>query len=292
MNKWKACLELVRFPNLFTAMADIMAGGWIAYGIWQNFHIGALLSLIISSACLYAMGVALNDYMDHTLDKMERPERPLPSGRINRSFALALICILGICGLGIAFFVGWASFMIACALVACIYLYNGLLKKHHLFGPVTMGICRGLNLLLGISMIPSQLSAFWWMSLIPFVYIAMVTALSKGEVGEDLYPKRVWTMSVTIPVCSIAVLFFGGRETLFVTLIAVLLFLVWTFRGMYASIKLPNAIHIRKAVGTCIIGLPLLNAAIATSIGGMAAWLAVTIFMLLSYAWSRAFSVT
>ncbi|MCP1311526.1 hypothetical protein [Paenibacillus tyrfis] len=58
MNKWKACLELVRLPNLFTAMADIMAGGWIAYVSWQNFQIGALLSLIISSACLYAMGVA------------------------------------------------------------------------------------------------------------------------------------------------------------------------------------------------------------------------------------------
>lgn len=126
----------------------------------------------------------------------------------------------------------------------------------------------------------------------PFCLYCHGHGFVEGGSGEALYPKRVWAMSVTINACSIAVICFGGREKLLVTMLAVLLFLIWTLRGMYAALKKPNAVHIRKSVGTCIIGLPLLNAAIATSIGGMTAWLTVTLFMLLSYAGSRVFSVT
>ncbi len=269
-----------------------MAGGWIAYGIWSHFHFIPLFSLLIASACFYAMGIALNDYMDYPLDKLERPERPLPSGRIARSNALTLICILGMSGLVITFFVHWVSFFIACTLVALICLYDTFLKKHYLFGPICMGSCRGLNLLLGISLLPSQLPKFWWISFIGLVYISVVTALARGEVGDALYPKRVWMMSFAILVCSVAVMCLGRGDTLLATFITVSVFFLWTFRGIYPSLKKPDAVHIRKAVGTCIIGLPLLDAAIATTFGGMTAWLTVFAFMLISYAWSHVFSVT
>lgn len=135
LNKWKTFLELVRFPNLFTAMADIMAGGWIAFGDWNQFNIITVFSLLLSSACFYAMGVALNDYVDYALDKIERPERPLPSGRLNRSFVLVIVGIFGLCGLCITYFVGWISFLIACALVISICLYNVFLKGVIFSGP-------------------------------------------------------------------------------------------------------------------------------------------------------------
>ena len=46
--------------------------------------------LVASSSCLYLAGMALNDYADRDVDAVERPGRPIPSGRVSPEFALGL----------------------------------------------------------------------------------------------------------------------------------------------------------------------------------------------------------
>ena len=54
------------------------------------------------SVFLYSGGMALNDYADRDLDAVERPERPIPSGRVPARRALGIAAALMAAGLGLA----------------------------------------------------------------------------------------------------------------------------------------------------------------------------------------------
>jgi 4-hydroxybenzoate polyprenyltransferase len=75
-----AWVELLRLPALFTVPGDALAGA-AAAGARPNPR---TLVAIASSLCLYEAGMALNDWADRAEDAVDRPHRPLPSGRISR----------------------------------------------------------------------------------------------------------------------------------------------------------------------------------------------------------------
>lgn len=291
-SKVKSFLELVRLPNLFTAMADIMAAGWIVSGLTGHPFSIELVFLLLASALLYACGLIFNDYFDYEIDKKERPERPLPSGRISKQAALYIGLSLLPLALLLAALVNVVSLVIAVVLTLFILLYDRVAKHNYFYGPLTMGMCRLLNLLLGFSLVTDQLIENWWISLISLVYIFTVTFLARAEVGEGTYPVRVKVMATIVVLSSLAVLLIGDWDNLYISIIAILLFLIWTFKGIRLALKSPTAKYIRKAVGTCIVGLPLLVAALATPFGGLAGYLSVAVFMLASYLFTKLFAVT
>jgi 4-hydroxybenzoate polyprenyltransferase len=71
----RACLQLLRPANVTTALADVLAGFAIA-GLGNR---AALPWLLLATAALYAGGIVLNDVFDREIDKLERPDRPIPS---------------------------------------------------------------------------------------------------------------------------------------------------------------------------------------------------------------------
>ncbi len=144
----RAILELVRAPNLFTAAADSLAGVLFIGGTAAEAGTAALL--MVASVCLYAGGVALNDVCDAPRDAAERPGRPIPSGRIRRGLAAAIAA--GLMGVGVACAVAVSPTAAAVAggVVAAVVLYDAALKRTPL-APGVMGLCRALNLLLGMS---------------------------------------------------------------------------------------------------------------------------------------------
>src|SRR5262249_7892817 len=80
-----AWLQLIRLPNVVTAAADSFAGWLLVEG--SAIPPGRWLPLAATSMVLYASGTALNDVFDFEIDRVERPSRPLPSGRISRRTA-------------------------------------------------------------------------------------------------------------------------------------------------------------------------------------------------------------
>ena len=89
---WKAYLQLIRLPNVFTAAADSLAGWLLVRGSLEET--GHWVPLVLASACTYAGGIALNDVCDIEIDRVERPGRPLPSGRISLPIARTLAILL------------------------------------------------------------------------------------------------------------------------------------------------------------------------------------------------------
>ncbi|MBT4866581.1 MAG: UbiA family prenyltransferase, partial [Planctomycetaceae bacterium] len=142
MTTLRSYLQLVRFPAVFTAMADIFLGFLLTHKALQPAD--GFVALLVASSCLYLSGMVFNDVFDRQVDGIERAGRPIPSGRVSPTAAVTLGSLLILVGLGAALFAGTQSLLIAVALTGFIFLYDGLLKRTPL-GPVAMGCCRLFN---------------------------------------------------------------------------------------------------------------------------------------------------
>lgn len=184
-------LRLLRLPGVFTAFADILAGFFIVRlaGL-DSDPIGTLPYMLLVSACLYAGGMAWNDLFDAEEDARYRPTRPIPAGQINMSAAFFIACILAICALMLAMVGGLAPFLTASLLLLMTLLYNAVLKKNCVLGPLSMGLCRGLNLFLGMCGHASILymtddPRVFLPPLFLTAYIAVITVISRMESDEE-----------------------------------------------------------------------------------------------------------
>ncbi|MGH8867700.1 MAG: UbiA family prenyltransferase, partial [Actinomycetes bacterium] len=84
MTTFRDLVELVRAPAALTVPGDVVAGA--AASGWPQGR--RTLGLAAASTLLYWSGMALNDWADRTVDAKERPERPVPSGRVPAGVAL------------------------------------------------------------------------------------------------------------------------------------------------------------------------------------------------------------
>ena len=144
MTALRDLAELVRFPAALTVPGDVLAGA-AAAGTLRGWRPVALAA---SSACLYWAGMALNDYADRELDATERPERPIPSGRVTPGTALGLAGGLTATSLVLAATTGRRALATALPLAGAVWAYD-LLAKPTPAGPPVMGTARFLNVLLG-----------------------------------------------------------------------------------------------------------------------------------------------
>jgi 4-hydroxybenzoate polyprenyltransferase len=190
--------RLARPANLPTAAADIFAGVVLGlflehhqvFTVWQEHGI-TILCLVASSVLLYAGGVVLNDVFDAQLDAVERPERTIPQGIVTLPEAIVWGVLLLLSGVVFAFMATLLSGLIAMALAGAILLYDGYAKKFGFLGPLTMGVCRGLNLLLGLSVLGHV--SHWWLGFVPVAYIFAVTLISRGEVHGNNKNHILWS---------------------------------------------------------------------------------------------------
>ena len=127
--KLRAFAELGRISNLPTTFTNVLVGTAIALSsqqfVLQDREAALRMVFIwIAIACFYIAGMAMNDFIDAKIDQSERPNRPIPSGRVSRSAALMFIIGLMIVGLGICAAFSMHALLAGMILVALIVLYN------------------------------------------------------------------------------------------------------------------------------------------------------------------------
>ncbi|MER5179160.1 SCO3242 family prenyltransferase [Streptomyces sp. NPDC002896] len=174
----RAWAELLRLPALFTVPGDALAGA-AAAGARPDRR---TLLAIGSSLCLYEAGMALNDWADRADDAVERPHRPLPSGRISPVTALAAAGGLTIAGLAVASRAGRPALAVAGTLATTVWAYDLGLKRTAA-GPVAMAAARGLDLALGAA---ATVPGGRWRGALPSATVLgahtlAVTAVSRRE---------------------------------------------------------------------------------------------------------------
>jgi hypothetical protein len=247
---------------------------------------------VAASSLLYASGVVLNDLFDLPRDARQRPERPLPSGRISPAAAQRLgggLLLSGVASAGLAGF--WAGRpwpgIVAGLLAGGIVLYDAALKRTPA-GPVGMGACRMLNVLLGMSVAAGAWRAEHWLVAGGIgIYVAGVTWFARSEVR----PGSRWPLGLATAVilAGIAVLAWfpswtdrvvpllrrePGRWHLLMAVLGLLI--GWR---CLAAVMEPTPWRVQMAVKHCILSLVILDAAACFAVRGM--FWAVMILLLL-----------
>ena len=148
-------VQLFRISNVFTVPPDIIVG-FLAVSVYLSsstgYSISDLVILIFSSVFLYIGGLVLNDLFDIKIDRLERPNRPLPSGRIKTGKAILIAVILFSSGLALASIINPTALGISLLLIAGIVAYNYKIKNGY-FRPYLMAAIRALNVIYGASFI-------------------------------------------------------------------------------------------------------------------------------------------
>ncbi|GHD04814.1 SCO3242 family prenyltransferase [Zhihengliuella salsuginis] len=264
-------LELVRAPAVLTVLGDTLAGGSAA----GHSLSGRRIVLPLASACLYAGGMALNDYADRGVDAVERPERPIPSGRISAGRALAAASALTAAGLGLsAVGGGRRSLAVGAPLAAAIWSYDLAAKRHAVPAALTMGVCRALDVLMGAGTahIRAALPAAAAMG----GHTVAVTALSRGEVNGTDTTTASGAVAATALV-SASVLAGAPRswQRALPVVAAVSVYAARCAPAQLEAAREPAARHALEATKRGIRAMVPLQAALAFRHGNAAAGLAV-----------------
>lgn len=288
MTRLADLAELVRAPAALSVPGDVLSGAAAAGTLGRRTP-----ALAGASVLLYWAGMAANDWADRRLDAVERPERPIPSGRIRPATALGVAAGLTAAGLALAGAAGGRrATAVAVPLAATIWGYD-LLAKNTAAGPAVMAACRGLDVLLGASVGPARdrggrkaspaargparalpagrgLVRALPAALTVAAHTWTVTALSRREVsGADRRLPRA-TLAGTALVAATAL---GRPDPVPVALAA-------GYAGRYGAAQArvladPSPARVRAAVGAGITGLPALQGALTARAGARLLGLAV-----------------
>jgi 4-hydroxybenzoate polyprenyltransferase len=213
-----------------------------------------------------------NDYFDREQDRRERPFRPLPSGRVSTKQAASLGTILLVAGVVLAVAAGRTSAAVAVCLAGAVLAYDGWLKRTWA-GPLGMGACRFLNVLLGVSACGSLL----WprgghLALVVGVYIVGVTWFARTEARVSSQNALIGAAAVMLAALLLAlplpVFLPAGQHSsfLFPYLLVGLGFVVGA--PIVRAIGQPTPGFVQAAVKRSLMGLVLLDAVLATATAG------------------------
>lgn len=210
----KDYLALVRLPNLFTLPSNILVGmATVSSLAFTLTSFTQFLLLVTISVLLYCVGIVLNDLYDFDIDKKERPNRPLPSGKISRRSAIVLVAIFSTIALILSVQVSFSTLVISSILFSVIFGYDKYLKNTHA-GPFTIASARVMNILLGTSVSLrsvdsySQIVTLTFVLIITFVYVSLIGFISRYEVhGFSDNTKLLLPPAIVATVISSIILF-------------------------------------------------------------------------------------
>jgi 4-hydroxybenzoate polyprenyltransferase len=273
--------ELVRLPAVLTVPGDPLAGAAAA-----GFPLGVRTSWrIAASICLYLGGMALNDWADRELDAVERPERPIPSGRVSPGQALGLAAGLTAAGLSAAAAAGGIDALtVATPLAAVVWAYD-LRVKHTPLGPVAMAAARALSVLLGSG--AARAGRALPRAGAIGIHALALTALSRGEV------HGAGRLTAGAPVAATIVLTaLSGRGASATAGVLAAGYAASVLPAQLKAARDRTAGSIRRAVGTGILGTVPLQAVLLARAGTPLAAVVVAALWPLARAASRRVAAT
>ncbi len=276
-------LQIMRPANIITAIADIVAGiaisGFLIPELLSEALIIQITLLIISTMGLYSGGIVFNDIFDLKQDQLNRPERVIPSGKLRLKEAKILGISLFIIGISSAFLVSYFSGFIALSITFFALLYDRYAKHDKVLGPINMGVCRGLNLILGMSINAYLFPEYYLIGLIPVVFISAITLTAQKETKG----KNKLAIAIAI-FMDLSIVFSFVLMSTFLNLSiknTAIFIAIWYLMNLIAKGKAilnNNPKLIQKAVKIGIISLIPLN---ASYVAGFSSIFAATIVMCL-----------
>ncbi len=266
----KQYAELTRISNLPTCWTNVLTGCAIGSVAGSN-PITALpvviLAIIIS--LYYMAGMALNDLGDAGIDRQQRPDRPIASGRISPRAALIFIVALFVTATVLLLIYFSHCIHLALLLVAMIILYD-ITHKRSSLSVAFMALCRALIYVISAYAVFADSTRGFRVdtalaSGVLALYIAFVTLVARSENKQQL-DKRRW-LSVAMILLVPTVFALSLPTTIYPCLVAVILLIILSKAAMFVLSEPPQA---KRAVMTWLACICLLDSLFLALLAGPA----------------------
>ncbi len=177
MKKIQAFIEITRPVNLLITFAVVYISAIICS---DNFLFTINIVLAgLSAAFVAASGNIINDYFDFEIDKINRPNRPIPSGVITRKEAVLYYLILSFVAILISYLVSFQAVSVVVLTLILLYFYSYLLKSIPLVGNVLVAFCTAFAFIYGGIVVGNINAAF-----IPAVFAFLINLIR--EIIKDI----------------------------------------------------------------------------------------------------------
>lgn len=160
-------IELARPVNCLIGFCSILAAAFVARGALAPLRDVMVAGL--SGMFILAGGNAINDVLDVDIDRINRPMRPLPSGRISRRLAVMEAGFLFFVGVISGGTIGRLVGGIALLAVGLLILYSAWLKRTVLWGNLSVSALGGLAFLYG-GLAAERMRAAWVPAILAFFF--------------------------------------------------------------------------------------------------------------------------
>jgi geranylgeranylglycerol-phosphate geranylgeranyltransferase len=170
-------IKLSRPINALITFLVIIVASIIS--IEESFSEIKILLAALSGALTAMAGNVINDYFDVEIDKINKPERVLPSGKLSLKAALSFYIILSILALLISSFISINAFMIVFTASLLLSFYSYQLKKVSLVGNVVVSFLTGLAFIYGGLAVNNVTAAF-----IPALFAFLINFIR--EIVKDM----------------------------------------------------------------------------------------------------------
>jgi 4-hydroxybenzoate polyprenyltransferase len=269
--KARTLLELGRVSNLPTVFSNVLCGAALT---GERLRPLPLVLAVLAGSLFYVGGMFLNDAFDAAIDAKERPERPIPSGRVARSTVLGmgfgmlaagegLLAVSALGGLApsgaLLPAAGWAT---ATAVIVYDRWHKGLA-----WSPLVMGACRAGLYFVGAASVAEQVDfGVGLAALTLLLYVVGLTHIARfentsavGRIWPTLFVFSPVALALAQPIARVH----AGVPMLVLTLVS----LAWSLRSLGFARK--GGRSIGRAVVSLIAGISLIDAVFAASRDGL-----------------------
>ncbi len=178
MEKINGLFRLLRFELPFSAGVCVVMGQLLALGEFST--IGITAAGFVSVFFISASILVLNDYFDVETDKINAPERPIPSNLVLPSEALFFSSLLLFAGLILSYLISNTVLIISIVLTLVGFLYNRYFKKSGLPGNLMVSFSVGMTFIYGGATVGLPLNK----AVVFFCFIAALIDLGE-EIAAD-----------------------------------------------------------------------------------------------------------
>ncbi len=142
-----AYLSIIRPANCFMAVLAVYIGSLVA-GM-PVFPAEAVIYAMASAFLVCGAGMTINDYFDVEIDRINKPDRPIPAGKITKRTALIYSALLFSAGIAVSYLINLPAFAAAVLASVLLIVYAWKMKRMILVGNLSVSALVALTFIFG-----------------------------------------------------------------------------------------------------------------------------------------------
>jgi len=191
-----AYLEMMRPGNCLMSIIAVIIGALLVAGPNPALFLNPFSVVYMAAFVVFLItggGNVINDFIDVESDRINRPDRPIPSGRATVKGTFAFTILLFLIGIAISGFINWVTFAIAIVNSGVLILYSYSLQNKIFIGNISIGYLVGSTFLFGGAAIGNLKLPFLLMLLAMFSTIAreVIKDMEDLEGDRKSFLKRI-----------------------------------------------------------------------------------------------------